>query len=471
MPGKSFTPLPALSAISAVNKYHENIMKIAALVAVAFIAMALLCLVLKPEWLPFVLIGVVIAFGCVIVALVIPPVDEKKRWIEKAANDFLELLKLSGENAKRANEFKEMRKKLLDWGCIINDESVVRYNKKKSKRVKESEIFELKDEIDKTKKDIVKFKNMRSKCEKEKNTIIERMNRLKEVIPLLPYELEVVEISSNQERLDYISEKIKNWKVEHLDFDELSTFERVLCDVSEHLNKIYTYVEERKNNIKERADKLKDNVNHEEIRLKNALKRLIISAEEVRNNLEGARWCIENALKNLESLNLTKSERHLNVAEDKLASAKDKIEFLYGLVTVISRKRNEYPMTKSRLESLSDFLDHVIEEFNANHVEAKLKKGEGGIKIVHIEKYRHKEALIAMLTLIRRKIEGNILEEPKNTIHPTATEEVFGELKDLFINELGDSVIIEIREDKIFIDFRTEDVNEVVNDLVRKLRK
>ena len=197
----------------------------------------------------------------------------------------------------------------------------------------------------------------------------------------------------------------------------------------------------------------------------------MMSAEEVRNSLEGASWCIENALKGLESLNLTRSERHLNVAEDKLASAKDKIEFLYGLVTVISRKRNEYPMTKSRLESLSDFLDHVIEEFNANHVEAKLKKGEGGIKIVHIEKYRHKEALIAMLTLIRRKIEGNILEEPKNTIHPTATEEVFGELKDLFINELGDSVIIEIREDKIFIDFRTEDVNEVVNDLVRKLRK
>jgi hypothetical protein len=310
-----------------------------------------------------------------------------------------------------------------------------------------------------------------SKCEKEKNAIIERMNGLKEVIPLLPYELMVVKISSNQERLDYISEKIKNWKVEHLDFDELSTFERVLCDVSEHLNKIYTYIEERKNKIKERADKLKDNVNHEELKLKNALKGLMISAEEVRNNLEGARWYIENALKDHESLNLTKSEHHLDVAEDKLASAKNNIEFLYGLVIAISKKRNEYPMTKNRLENLSDFLDSVIDEFNANHVEVKLKKDEEGIEIRRIEKYRHKEALIAMLTLIKKKIKGNILEEPKNTLHPTATEEVFNELKDFFINELGDNTIIEIREDTIFIDFlKTGDVKEVVDNLLGKLR-
>ena len=291
-------------------------------------------------------------------------------------------------------------------------------------------------------------------------------------MPLLPPELMEVEILGNQERLDYISGRIKNWKVEYLDFEELSAFEKVLRDVAEHLNRVYAYVEERKNKIKVRADGLKDAVNREELRLKNALKSLIISAEEVWNDLEGARWCVENALKNLESLNLTMSERHLNAAEEKLASAKDRIEFLYGLDTAISRKRNEYPMTRSRLDSLSDFLDSVIEEFNANHVEAKLKKDERGIKIVYIEKYRHKEALIAILTMIMRIIEGgNILEVPKNTLHPTATEEVFNELKDFLINELGDSVIIEIREDKIFIDFRTGDVNKVVNKLVWKLRK
>lgn len=442
-------------------------MKTAALAAVVFIALALLCLVLKPEWLPFVLIGVVIAFGCVIVKLVIPPIDGKKRWIEKAANDFVELLKISETETKG---YEKIRKKFEDWGCTITDESVRMYSKKKLKRVKESEIFELKDEIDKTKRDIVQFKNMMSKCEKEKNTIIERMNGLKEVIPLLPHELVEVQISSNQERLDYIFEKIKNWKVEHLDFDELSTFEGVLRDVSEHLNRIYTYIEERENNIKERADKLNDNINHEEIKLENALKELIISGEEVRNNLESARWCVENVLKDLESLNLTKSERHLNAAEDKLASAKNNIEFLEGLVKVISMKRDEYPMSKDRLENLSEFLDNVIEEFNANHVEVKLKKREEGIEIVRIEKYRHKEALIAILTLIKKRIEGTILEEPRNTLHPTATEEVFNELKDFFITELGNSVIIEIREDKIFIDFRTGDVNEVVDNLLRKLR-
>jgi len=442
-------------------------MKTAALVALVFIALALLCLVLKPEWLPFVLIGVVIAFGCVIVKLVIPPIDGKKRWIEKAANDFVELLKISGTESK---EYEKIRKKFEGWGCTITDESVRMYSKKKLKRVKESEIFELKDEIDKTKRDIVQFKNMMSKCEKEKNTIIERMNGLKEVISLLPHELVEVQISSNQERLDYIFEKIKNWKVEHLDFDELSTFEGVLRDVSEHLNRIYTYIEERENNIKEKADKLNDNINHEEIKLENALKELIISGEEVRNNLESARWCVENALKDLESLNLTKSVRHLNAAEDKLGSAKNNIEFLEGLVKVISMKRDEYPMSKDRLEGLSEFLDNVIEEFNANPVEVKLKKREEGIEIVRIEKYRHKEALIAILTLIKKRIEGTILEEPKNALHPTATEEVFNELKDFFINELGNSVIIEIREDKIFIDFRTGDVNEVVDNLLRKLR-
>ena len=114
------------------------IMRIAALVAVVFMALALLCLVLKPEWLPFVLIGVVIAFVCVVVLLIIvTPRNDIIKEIEEAANDFRELLKLSGakpkefeEMRKKLKEFEEMRKKLEDFGCMINDDSVT-WDKKK----------------------------------------------------------------------------------------------------------------------------------------------------------------------------------------------------------------------------------------------------------------------------------------------------------------------------------------------------
>jgi hypothetical protein len=443
-------------------------MKTAAFVAVVFIVLALLFLVLKPEWLPFVLIGVVIAFCGAILVLVKPPIDEKKRWIEKAAKDFAKLLKIAGAEREK---YEGIRKQFEAWGCTVTDDSVRVYSKKKLKRVRESEIFELKDELEKITKEIVKFKTMMSKCETERNTLIEQMKGVQEVIPLLPLELKVVELSSNQERLEFIAEKIKNWNVEHLDFDELATLEKALHDVSEHLKRVYSYVEEREKSIKARADTLKDSVNHEARRFKKASSALILPAEEVWNNVEGAGWCVEKAVKKLESVDLARSERYLNAAEEKLASAKHTIEFLEGLVIVISKKRTVYPMSKTRLETLSAFLERVIDEFNVNHMEVKLKKSEEGITIRYIERYRHKEALIAILTLIKRRIEGTILEAPKNTLHPTATEDAFFELKDLFINELGDRVILELRADSVFIDFRTGDVNRIVDTLIKKLRQ